>query len=99
MNAAEQYRALVNKLEAIDNPTNESEQLDEIVPAVVAGVAGIASAIKGGSDYLNKIAAAKQDVYQHMTRDDVNKRVIIRGNMIPKIGTLELSHNLFRKNI
>ena len=62
MNAAEQYRALVNKLEAIDNPTNESEQLDEIVPAVVAGVAGIASAIKGGSDYLNKIAAAKQAV-------------------------------------
>lgn len=45
------------------------------------------------------IAAAKQDVYRHMDRSQVNNRVIIRGNMIPRIGTLELSHNMFRNNI
>lgn len=45
------------------------------------------------------IAAAKQDVHQHISREMVNRNIIIRANMIPMIGKLELSHNLFRNNI
>lgn len=61
MNPAEQYRLLVNKLESIDLPVQEEEQVDELAPALaVGGIAAILAGIKGGSDYLDKVAAAKQ---------------------------------------
>lgn len=41
------------------------------------------------------IAAAKQDIYQHKERNEINKITIIKGNMLPRIGNLPLKHKQF----
>jgi hypothetical protein len=41
------------------------------------------------------VAAAKQDIYQHKTRQDNDRITVIKGNMIPMIGNLPLKHKQF----
>jgi len=53
------------------------------------------SAVEMKEEFRNKLNMARRMVFRHMTREDVNKGVIIRHSMITHIGNLALKQKEF----